>query len=204
MQKVSDLRLVVFFVLISALSCSHVQTPQYDSQARSEPTPFENYATPSEYLDADETHKVKRPALRGPLQLYWPVENPIINRGFSERKGKRSHLGIDFKGRRNDPILAAHDGTVIYVGQKFRGYGKMILIEYDHTWASLYSHLNSYNVRTGQEVKAGQVIGKMGRTGRATGVHLHFELIKNKKPIDPYPLLRDLALIRNVARDQSH
>jgi murein DD-endopeptidase MepM/ murein hydrolase activator NlpD len=185
--------------LVFALSCGHLKTPDYDAQGEFQ-TPVSEYSTADEYFSSQEVKEFHKSTIRGPFQLYWPVENPIINRGFS-RAGKRDHLGLDLKGRKNDPIYAAHDGIVVYVGKKFRGYGKMVLIEYDNNWASLYSHLNSYKVVMGQEVKGGQLIGKMGRTGRATGVHLHFELIKNKKPIDPLPLLKESAIIRNVARE---
>lgn len=196
------IRSLLLLVCMAALSCSHLSSPEYVAPSGELTTPFENYATPDEYLNSSEAQNIQSNKIRGPLQLYWPVENPIINRGFISRPGRRNHLGLDLKGRKNDPIYAAHDGVVIYVGQKFRGYGKMILIEYDNTWASLYSHLNSYSVKVGQDVRGGDLIGKMGRTGRATGVHLHFELIKNKKPIDPYPLLKELAIIRQVARDK--
>lgn len=65
----------------------------------------------------------------------------------------------------------------------------MILLEYDPEWATLYGHLDRYLVKPGDVVQQGQVIGLMGRTGRATGVHLHFEVIQNKQPIDPLVLL---------------
>jgi murein DD-endopeptidase MepM/ murein hydrolase activator NlpD len=165
------------------LSCSHFERPEFSGPG--------DYATPGEYMNSAEvqsSHDSQRPVIRGPFQLRWPVANPIINRGFKVG-GKRDHLGLDLKGRRNDEIFAAHDGYVVYAGNKFKGYGKMIILEYDGGWATLYAHLNKHKVKTGQEVKAGELIGLMGRTGRASGVHLHFELLKNKEPIDPLPLL---------------
>ncbi len=97
------------------------------------------------------------------------------------------------RGPKNTPIVAAHPGRVIYVGRGFRGYGKMVMIEYNNRWASLYAHLNSFEVKQGQYVRMGDVIGRMGRTGRATGVHLHFELLKNKLPVNPMSYLPDLS-----------
>jgi murein DD-endopeptidase MepM/ murein hydrolase activator NlpD len=70
----------------------------------------------------------------------------------------------------------------------------MILLEYNDKWATLYAHLDRSRVKNGQEVKAGDVIGEMGRTGRATGVHLHFELMRDKQPIDPMPFLKAQSL----------
>lgn len=109
---------------------------------------------------------------------------PRISQLYRTKNNKR-HEGIDFTGLRGTPIIASHSGRVVYAGRKFSGYGRLVLIEYSKKWASLYAHLNSFNVKTGQRVKAGQVIGKMGSSGRATGVHLHFELLKFKQPVDP-------------------
>lgn len=150
-----------------------------------------DFASPNEVLESPEVKSHKKHYFRkGPFHIVWPVQKLVINRGYSVGESKRDHLGLDLKGRRGDRILAAHDGTVIYAGRGFRGYGNMILLEYDQTWATLYGHLNRIRIKTGQEVKAGARIGDMGRTGRATGVHLHFELIKNKEPIDPAPFLK--------------
>lgn len=93
------------------------------------------------------------------------------------------------------PILAAHEGVVVYAGNSFRGYGNMVLLEYNHQWATLYAHLDRIMVREGQKLRVGDKLGTMGRTGRATGVHLHFELIKNKQPIDPLLHLEPLQLL---------
>ncbi len=120
----------------------------------------------------------------------WPVVEARLSRGFKPKrtgKGrrKRPHFGIDLAAPKNTPILASHSGWVIYTGKQFHGYGKMILIEGDHGWATLYGHLNKINVYEGKKVSAGDVIGLMGRTGRATGVHLHFEIRHEHQPVDP-------------------
>ncbi|MBE8221646.1 MAG: M23 family metallopeptidase [Bdellovibrionales bacterium] len=100
-------------------------------------------------------------------------------------KNNKKHEGIDFAGFRGAPITASHSGRIIYAGRKFSGYGRVVLIEYNKKWASLYAHLNSFNVKTGQKITAGQLIGKMGSSGKATGVHLHFELLRFKQPVNP-------------------
>jgi murein DD-endopeptidase MepM/ murein hydrolase activator NlpD len=125
---------------------------------------------------------------RAPFKLVWPVENVHINRGFHPPSDP-AHEGIDLSGRRGYPIMAAHEGVVIYSGQDFHGYGKMILIEYNHEWATLYGHLDQISVRQGQLVTPGDLIGRMGATGHASGVHLHFELMHNRTPTDPLPFL---------------
>jgi murein DD-endopeptidase MepM/ murein hydrolase activator NlpD len=114
----------------------------------------------------------------------WPVDDARMTRGFLPNR-RHPHKGIDLAAKKNTPILASHDGTVIYVGHDFRGFGKMVMIEGDKGWATLYAHLNKIDVREGQKVKQGQVIAAMGRTGHATGVHLHFEIRKISGPVDP-------------------
>ncbi len=114
----------------------------------------------------------------------WPVDSARLTRGFLPER-KRPHLGIDLAGPKGTPILAAHDGVVIYAGRDFRGFGKMVLIEGTKGWASLYAHFHKIEVKEGQRVRQGEKIGQMGRTGRATGVHLHFEVRKSRGPVDP-------------------
>lgn len=111
-----------------------------------------------------------------------------MTRGFLPHK-RRPHLGIDLAAPKGTPILAAQAGTVIYAGREFKGYGKMVLIESGDGWATLYAHFDKILISEGQRVRQGEVIGSMGRTGRATGVHLHFEIRRNRGPIDPLPLL---------------
>jgi murein DD-endopeptidase MepM/ murein hydrolase activator NlpD len=175
--------LATALVLFATIGCSSLRTASYRTAVRGYQEQSEGYDGPR----APEPN-AKRLTPHGPFRLDFPVETVKITRGFF--KAKRPHQGIDFDGERNDPILAAHEGYVIYRGNGFSGFGNMIIIQYSDKWASLYAHLRSFNVREGDYVQLGDVIGKMGRTGRATGTHLHFELLKNKVPIDPLPLLQ--------------
>jgi murein DD-endopeptidase MepM/ murein hydrolase activator NlpD len=96
----------------------------------------------------------------------WPVDRARLTRGFlpKTRTRHRAHYGIDLAAPKGTPIYAAQDGVVIYVGTGFTGYGRMIMIEGKEGFATLYAHLS---------------------TGRASGNHLHFEIRKDKGPIDP-------------------
>lgn len=127
-----------------------------------------------------------------PLTFDWPVDRARMTRGFLPNK-RRPHLGIDLAATKGTPILASQAGTVIYAGREFRGYGKMVLVESGDGWATLYAHFDKILVAEGQKVHQGEVIGAMGRTGRATGVHLHFEIRRDRGPIDPLPLLPQTA-----------
>lgn len=117
-------------------------------------------------------------------QFDWPVDRARLSRGF-KTEGRRPHLGIDLAGPKKTPIYSSHGGVVIYTGRDFRGFGKMILIETGSGWATLYAHLDEILVSEGQRVRLGESIGLMGNTGRSTGPHLHFEIRKNKSPVDP-------------------
>ena len=114
----------------------------------------------------------------------WPVDRARLSRGYSPG-GRRPHMGIDLAAPRGTPVYAAHQGMVIYAGRDFRGFGNMILIESGHGWATLYAHLQKILVTEGQKVKLGEPVALMGNTGHSTGPHLHFEIRKNKGPVDP-------------------
>jgi murein DD-endopeptidase MepM/ murein hydrolase activator NlpD len=118
----------------------------------------------------------------------WPVDEARLTRGFfaiPPPRKKRPHLGIDLAAPRGTPILAAQKGMVIYTGRDFKGFGRMVLVESGYGWATLYAHLDKILVSEGQKVLPGDVLGSMGRTGRATGVHLHFEIRRDRGPVDP-------------------
>lgn len=114
-----------------------------------------------------------------------------ISSGFGYRKHpilkrRMMHTGVDFAAKRGTPITAAGSGTVVKIG-RYGGYGKYIKIKHDAVWQTAYAHLNTYKkgLRRGSRVKKGQVIGYVGNTGRSTGPHLHFEVIKYGRPVNP-------------------
>ena len=98
--------------------------------------------------------------------------------------GKRRHSGVDLKTKANDEIVAAFDGEVVASGPYY-GYGNCIRIKHAYGLETLYSHQSTNFVKKGDKVKAGQVIGLTGRTGRATTEHLHFEMSFGGRRLDP-------------------
>ena len=98
--------------------------------------------------------------------------------------GKRRHSGVDLKTKANDEIVAAFDGEVVASGPYY-GYGNCIRIKHAYGLETLYSHQSKNFVKKGDKVKAGQVIGLTGRTGRATTEHLHFEISFGGRRLDP-------------------
>ncbi len=127
-------------------------------------------------------YKTERAQLPEP-RFRWPVQKARMTRGFDPEG--RNHYGIDLANRTGTPIYAAHSGHVIYANNGFRGYGRLIIVEHPSGWASLYAHLSRYNVKEGDWIEKGSLIGKMGATGRVTGPHLHFELRQDKRAVDP-------------------
>jgi murein DD-endopeptidase MepM/ murein hydrolase activator NlpD len=127
----------------------------------------------------------------------WPVDSARLSRGF-RTSGRKPHLGIDLAAPKGTPILAAHDGVVIYTGREFKGFGKMVMIEGGKGWATLYAHFSKITAREGQRVSRGDKIGEMGRTGHATGNHLHFEVRKESGPVDPLEYLPNGATIAKL------
>ena len=116
-----------------------------------------------------------------PREWAYPLPGSHV---ISPYGGKRRHSGVDIKTRANDNILAAFSGIVTRSGPYF-GYGNCIVIRHDNGLETLYSHQSHNLVKVGQAVKAGDIIGLTGRTGRATTEHLHFEVFFKCRRIDP-------------------
>ena len=119
-----------------------------------------------------------------PIAFAWPLQKNRLTQKFSSLK-RPPHLGIDLRGSIGTPVLSAYSGRVVYAGKRLSGYGNTVIIEHPFQWASLYAHLHSIKVKRGQKLKQGEIIGTVGKTGRASGPHLHFELIHKKKVVNP-------------------
>ena len=99
--------------------------------------------------------------------------------------GKRAwHAGVDFAGRAGSDVIAVASGVVTFAGNR-SGYGMLVEISHGDGYVTRYGHHESLAVKTGQIVKQGQVIGAMGSSGRSTGPHVHFEVLKNGRHVDP-------------------
>jgi len=98
------------------------------------------------------------------------------------------HPGIDFKGNKGDDARCTANGTVVFAGWA-GGYGNCVRIAHANSYETLYGHLSRISVKVGQDVTVGQKIGEVGSTGRSTGTHLHYEIRKNGKAINPISYL---------------
>lgn len=100
-------------------------------------------------------------------------------------KVNKFHQGIDFSAPIGTEVFATGDGKVVKVEKSFYGYGNTIIIDHGFGYRTVYAHLSAFNVKRGQEVKRGQLIGKVGNTGKSTSPHLHYEVHKNNRTVNP-------------------
>ena len=96
----------------------------------------------------------------------------------------RLHRGVDVVAELGQPVKAAYSGTVVFAGWN-GAHGKTVHVVHDGRWSTRYSHLSTWDVRAGDTVKKGELIGFAGSTGQSTGPHLHFELLREGEPVDP-------------------
>lgn len=127
------------------------------------------------------------------IPTIYPAADGRISSHFGERSdpftGRISfHSGLDIAAPRGTEIYAAADGTVETV-TRHQGYGNKIIIDHENEYRTLYAHLHTMAVESGDEVQKGDVIGGMGTTGRSTGVHLHYEVFRKGELVDPYPYI---------------
>ena len=122
----------------------------------------------------------------------WPLKGAITS-SYGLRSDpitgvKDFHTGLDIRGAMNTPVKAPNDGVVAHIGWT-NVYGNFILLKHDNNIVTMYGHLNKINVKKEECVKKGTVLGLVGSTGRSTGPHLHFEILKNNKRDNPLKYL---------------
>jgi len=152
---------------------------------------YERYAQLTR--DYDRAHLMQIAAFQMPFAS--PVKQTVRwTSGFGTRRDPingraKAHNGQDLAGPRGTPILTTGDGTVIFAGRQ-NGYGNVVKIRHSFGYETVYAHLNSIRVETGERVSRGDVIGGMGNTGRSTGTHLHYEIRIGGKPTNPMPYMK--------------
>lgn len=140
---------------------------------------------------AQAAFAVTPPSIREALPVT-PVEGEVtLAFGAKDKslgKERVAHEGIDIRAARGEAVRASGDGKVIDATDNYRGakaWGKVVVIDHGHGIVTRYAHLDSYKVRKGDQVAAGDIIGAVGSTGVATGPHLHFEVISDGETVDP-------------------
>ena len=127
------------------------------------------------------------------LPAIQPVSNKNLSRmasGYGYRihpiyKTRKMHSGMDFSAKTGTPIYATGDGKISKVRRSRRGYGNHVVIDHGYGYKTLYAHMKKYAVKKGQKVKRGEVIGYVGSTGTSVAPHLHYEVHKDGRKINP-------------------
>ncbi len=135
--------------------------------------------------------------LMGGLRFTFPVVATRVSSTFGGRVhpvsgARHDHSGVDLAAPMGRAVHASADGVVSHIGNDPRGYGRYVVIRHPNGYASYYAHLSKIerNLRTGMRVARAQRVGAVGKTGTATGPHLHFEVKRGNHPIDPLALIR--------------
>ena len=135
----------------------------------------------------------KRQELLKCIPAIQPISNVKLKRiasGFGWRKHpkykvKKFHKGLDFAAKTGTEIYSTGDGKVVKVSKRRTGYGYHVIIDHGFGYKTLYAHMSKFNVTKGQTVKRGEIIGYVGNTGTSTAPHLHYEVIKDERKINP-------------------
>lgn len=139
-------------------------------------------------------------------EFQWPVYGASLTQAFRPKKRspyRRRHQGIDLAATKDTPIYAIDHGIVTYAGHGRTGYGRLVVVTHmNKQYKSYYAHLSRYKVERGDIIRKGDLIGLMGRSGRATGVHLHFEVRKQNLAINPLDVLPPMAVSNQQASPQ--
>jgi murein DD-endopeptidase MepM/ murein hydrolase activator NlpD len=116
----------------------------------------------------------------------WPVERSavLVTAEFGEMRRGLRHLGIDLAAAAGTPVRATADGEVIFAGKDGR-YGRTVLMDHGPGYRTRFAHLKKIETKKGDWVRRGDLIGKVGKTGNASGPHLHYEVIKNGRHVNP-------------------
>ena len=147
----------------------------------------------SKSLDEITSLAKEKEKLLAAIPAIQPVSNEDLTRmasGYGWRsdpftKVRKMHYGMDFTAPRGTPVYATGDGVVTRADNRSSGYGEHIRIDHGFGYMSLYGHLSKYKVRPGQKVKRGEIIGYVGSSGTSVAPHLHYEVMKNKRKINP-------------------
>jgi murein DD-endopeptidase MepM/ murein hydrolase activator NlpD len=114
----------------------------------------------------------------------WPVRGRVVS-DFGPKGGGMHNDGINIAAAQGTPIRAAESGVVVYAGNELRGFGNLVLLRHADGWMTAYGHAEELTVQRGDQVKRGQVIGRVGATGNVTSPQVHFELRRGSRPVNP-------------------
>jgi len=120
----------------------------------------------------------------------WPVDPGVaaVSSPFGARRGGSWHTGLDLRAPKGTPVWATADGKVV-VAEREGAYGRTVVVDHGSGYSTRYAHLKRIKVERGERVKRGEVLGTVGESGNAGGVPLHYEVLRDGRPVDPRPYL---------------
>jgi murein DD-endopeptidase MepM/ murein hydrolase activator NlpD len=162
--------------------------------------PFNDFLAMLDELDDEMTDRKQKLSVlesvllsRSLSERVMPSGRPIAEGWLSSRFGKRNdpfsgkqefHKGLDFAGKKGADVVAVGDGVVSWSGKR-SGYGNLVEVTHGNGYVTRYGHNENNLVKVGETVKKGELIARMGSTGRSTGPHVHFEVLRNGKAVNP-------------------
>jgi len=147
----------------------------------------------SKSLDDVASMALRKQEMLASIPSIQPIANEDLTQtagGFGWRmhpihKITKFHAGMDFTAKAGTPVYATADGRVTFAEYATNGYGRHVVLDHGYDYKTLYAHLSKLDVRRGQKVKRGDIIGRVGNSGLSAGPHLHYEVHKGDEPVDP-------------------
>jgi murein DD-endopeptidase MepM/ murein hydrolase activator NlpD len=120
----------------------------------------------------------------------WPISRDVavVSSSYGAPRGRSVHQGIDLSAPAGTPVRSTADGRVIFAGRS-GAFGRLIVIDHGNGWETRYAHLKRIKIEKGKKVKRGELIGTVGKSGNASGPHLHYEIRLQDRPVDPRPMM---------------
>lgn len=145
--------------------------------------------TESKKISSDPQRQLPKITARSSTKFSWPVRGRILSQ-YGAKNGGLFNDGINISASIGTAVKAAENGVVAYAGNEVKGMGNLIIVQHSDGWMTVYAHLDSMNVKRGTKLTVGQMIGKIGKTGKVSQPQLHFEIRKGTKAYDPILYLK--------------
>jgi murein DD-endopeptidase MepM/ murein hydrolase activator NlpD len=173
-------------IATSAVTAEPVRAAPALVEARAPEVP--SHAAPAASLSEHQIAAVEPASVAMPARagrgFQWPVRGRVVS-DFGPKGGGLHNDGINIAATRGTPIRAAESGVVVYAGNELRGFGNLVLLRHADGWMTAYGHADELAVQRGDQVRRGQVIGRVGATGNVASPQIHFEIRRGARPVNP-------------------
>ena len=120
----------------------------------------------------------------------WPIDRDVavVSSSYGAPRGRSVHRGIDLSAPPGTPVRSTADGRVVFAGRS-GSFGRLVVVDHGNGWETRYAHLKRIKTEKGKKVERGTLIGTVGKSGNASGPHLHYEIRLQDRPVDPRPMM---------------